>query len=70
MDGEAALGVVDQTEVLASLVDRDDVHVTSGIGSVGANFTVDLDEALHDDLLDLTAIESILKTVANEDDER
>ena len=49
VDGEAALGVVDETEVLASLLDRDDVHEASGVSHVGADLAVDLDEALHDD---------------------
>jgi hypothetical protein len=55
VDGETSLGVVDETEVLAGLLDRDDVHESSGEGGVGADLAVDLDEALHDDGLDLTA---------------
>ncbi|KAL8413650.1 hypothetical protein RB594_005060 [Gaeumannomyces avenae] len=31
VDGEAALGVVDETEVLAGLLDRDDVHEAGGL---------------------------------------
>ena len=53
--GEAALGVVDEAEVLASLVDRDDVHEARGVGDVRADLVVDLDEALHHDGLGLTA---------------
>jgi hypothetical protein len=70
VDGEAALGVVDQAEVLAGLLDRDDVHQAGGEGGVGADLAVDLDEALHEDGVDLTAVERILETVAEEDDER
>jgi hypothetical protein len=70
VDGEAALGVVDQAEVLAGLLDRDDVHQAGGEGGVGADLAVDLDEALHKDGVDLTAVERILETVAEEDDER
>lgn len=54
VDGEATLGVVDETEVLAGLLDGDDIHETSREGGVGADFVVDLDQALHDDGLDLT----------------
>jgi hypothetical protein len=54
VDGETSLGVVDETEVLAGLLDRDDVHESSGEGGVSADLSVDLDEALHDDGLDLT----------------
>ena len=70
MDCEAAFGVVDQSEVLASLVNRDYVHVASWVCRVCSNFAVDFDEALHDDLLDLAAIEGILQAISDEDDER
>lgn len=70
VDGEAALGVVNEAEVLAGLLDGDDVHEPSGVGDVGADLAVDLDEALHHDGLGLTAVEGILQPVADEDDER
>lgn len=69
VDGEAALGVVDETEVLASLLNGDDVHVTGGVGDVGADLAVDLDEALHHDGLGLAVVESILEAVSDEDDQ-
>lgn len=52
VDGEAALGVVDETEVLAGLFDCDYVHEAGGVGGICADLAVDLDEALHDDRLD------------------
>jgi len=55
VDSEAALGIVDETEVLAGLVDGDDVHETGGVADVGSDLVVDLDEALHHDGLGLTA---------------
>jgi hypothetical protein len=70
VDGEAALGVVDQAEVLAGLLDRDDVHQPSGEGGVGADLAVDLDKALHEDSVDLAGVERILQAVAEEDDKR
>ena len=57
VDGEAALGVVDETEVLASLLDTDDVHEAGGVGSVGPDLAVDLDEALHHDGLGLATMQ-------------
>lgn len=53
VDGEASLGVVDEAEVLAGLLDGDDVHESSWVGGVSADLSVDLDQALHDDGLDL-----------------
>jgi hypothetical protein len=70
VDGEATLGVVDQAEVLAGLLDGDDVHQSRGEGGVGADLAVNLDEALHEDGIDLAGVESVLQTVAEEDDQR
>lgn len=64
--GEAALGVVDEAEVLAGLLDGDNVHETGGVGLLGADFVVDLDETLHEDGIDLAAIESVLESVGRE----
>lgn len=69
VDGEAALGVVDEAEVLASLLDGDDVHEAGGVGDVGADLAVNLNEALHHDGLGLAVVEGILQPVADEDDQ-
>jgi len=63
VDGEATLGVVDKTEVLASLLDADYVHVAGWVGRVGANLAVDLDKTLHDNGLGLAGVERILQSV-------
>jgi len=63
VDGEAALGVVDEAEVLAGLLDANNVHEAGRVGRVSTDLAVDLDQALHDDLLDLAAIEGVLQTV-------
>ena len=70
VDGEAALGVVDQAEVLARLLDRNDVHQARGEGGVGADLAVNLDEALHEDGIDLAGVERVLQTVTEENDQR
>lgn len=69
VDGEAALGVVDQAEVLASLVDSDHVHEAGWVGGIGADLAIDLDQPLHDDRLGLASVERIFKTISNEDDQ-
>lgn len=68
VDGETSLGVVNQTEVLAGLLDADNIHETCWVCGVGANLAVDLDQTLHNDGLGLTGVESILETVSDEDD--
>jgi len=67
VDGEATLDVVKETEVLSRLLDRDDILETGGVGLVGSDLVVDLDEALLDDEGDLTSGKSVLQTVADED---
>lgn len=66
VDGETALGVVDETEVLASLLDGDDVHVAGWVGRIGADLAIDLDQALHDNRLGLAAIEGVLQTIVED----
>lgn len=63
VDGEATLGIVDEAEVLASLLDGDDVHKAGWVGWVGAYLAIDLDQALHDNGLGLAAIEGVLQAV-------
>lgn len=70
MDGEAALDIVEDAEVLARLLDRHDVHEAEGEGVVGADLAVDLDQALLDDGRDLAAGEGELQAVAQEDRHR
>lgn len=70
VDGEAALGVVDETEVLARLLNGDDVHQSRGECGVGADLAVNLDETLHKNGIDLACVERILQPVTEEDDER
>ena len=64
VDGETALGVVDETEVLAGLLDGDDVHESGGEGGVGADLAVDLDQTLHHDRLDLATVQGVLEAIA------
>ena len=65
MDGKAAFSIIDQAEVLAGLLDGDDVHVASRIGRIRAHFAVNFDETLHHDCLYFAAVECILETVGN-----
>ena len=66
VDGETALGVVDETEVLTSFLEGDDVHETSGVGRVSADLAVDLDQTLHQDGLDLTTVQGVLQTIVEQ----
>lgn len=53
VDGEATLGIVNESEGFSGLLDRDYVHEPSRECCVGSNFSIDLNEALHDDCLGL-----------------
>ena len=63
MDSEASLHVVDDPEVLASLVDLDDVHEAGGELRVGPGLAIDLDQTLLHDGLHLLHVECVLQTV-------
>ena len=63
VDGETALGIVDQAEVLAGLLEGDDVHEAGRVGGVGADLAINLDQALHHDGLNLATVESVLQTI-------
>ena len=69
VDGKTTLDVVDETEVLTSLLESDNIHETSGEGGVSSDLTVNLNKSLHEDGLDLTTVKSIFQTVSKEDDE-
>ena len=45
MDGVTSLDIVDETEVLSSFLDLDDIHETSGESGVSSDFTVNLGSA-------------------------
>lgn len=69
VDGESALNIVEETEVLARSLDGNDIHETSGEGLVSPDLAVDLDESLLNNSRDFTASKSILQTVSEEDSE-
>lgn len=69
MDGEAAFGIIDETEVLASFLNADNVHEACWVCGIGADLAVNLDQALHDNGLGLASVKSILETISDEDDE-
>lgn len=66
VDGETALGVVNKTEVLSSLGQRNNVHEASGESGISAHFTVNLDETLHENGSHLASVEGVLQTVTQE----
>jgi len=68
VEHEAALGVVEKAEVLASLLDRDHVLETAGIGDVGADPVINLDRTAVHDHLGLSIGERVLQPVADQDD--
>jgi len=69
VDDESTFDIVDETEILTSLVDRDHIHESSWVGDVSADFAVHLDETLHHDLLGFNVRQRILEAVAQEDDQ-
>lgn len=70
VDGITSLNVVHETEVLTSLLEGDNVHKTSRVGSVSADLSVNLDQLLHENGLDLSSVESVLQSVTKEHNQR
>jgi len=69
VDGESSLDIVQETEVLAGPLDRDDVHEPGRVGLVGPDLSVNLDGPLGHDGGNLTSGQSVLETVSEEDGE-
>ena len=55
MNSKAALGVIDQTNILSGLVNADDIHNTSKVGYIGSDLAINLNKLLHADLLYFTS---------------
>merc|ERR1712088_489023 len=57
------------TEVLVGSLKGDDVHESSWEVDIGSDLAVDLDQSLHEDLLDLLTGESVVQSVTEEENE-
>ena len=68
--GKSTLGIVDKSEVLASLLNADHIHEAGWVVGICPHFPIDLDKSLHDNLGDFSAIESVLQSIPNEDNKR
>ena len=69
MKTETTLGIVEKTEALVGLRDRDNVHETSRVGLVSPDFPIDLDMPLHQDGDHFTVSESVLQLVPDDKNE-
>lgn len=63
MNGKTTLGVVDQTEILSSLVNADDIHKTSRVSYISADLAINLNKTRHADLLYFLSCYGTLKSV-------
>jgi len=66
VDDESALHIIDDTEVLAGLLDLDDIHESGWESGVSPELSVDLNETLLADSLNLLHAEGILQAVPEE----
>ena len=67
VEHKAALGIVQETEVLISATNLNNVHEASGESGISAHLRVDRDQTLHQDQGHLTTGQGILESVAEED---
>jgi len=66
VQGEAALGVVQEAEVLLGLLDGDHIHESGGVRVVGTDFVVHLNETLNKNGLGLLKVQGVLQTITKE----
>ena len=62
MHCETTLSIIDETEILARLLDADHVHETCWVSGIGTDFAVDFDEALHYDCFGFPGVEGVFET--------
>ena len=70
VEDETALVIVQETVLFISVGNTDNVHETSGVVHVSADFAVNLNLALHADDVGLTAVERQLQAVAQDQAKR
>lgn len=63
VDSEATFGVINESEVFACFLDRDNVLESRWVCCIGTNFAVDFDEALHHNSFSLARIECVLEAL-------
>jgi hypothetical protein len=66
VDGEPSLDVIDESEVFSGLFDLDDIHESSGELGVGPQLSVDLDQPLLEDCLNLLGGQGVLEPIPEE----
>jgi hypothetical protein len=59
MNSKVTLSVIDQMEILYSLVNADEIHKPSRVGYISLDFAMNLNEALHANLLHFISCEGI-----------
>merc|ERR1711965_248509 len=65
---ELELSLLSIDRVLDDALDGNDILEANGVQMIGTNLMVNLDEPLDDDELDLTVGQSILETVAEQEE--
>jgi len=69
LKNKSSLGIVEESEVLSSLLDGDNILESSGVSRIGSDLSVDLDESLHDDLRDFVSSKGVFQSVSQQNNE-
>jgi hypothetical protein len=69
VEDKSALSVVQKTEVLVRLFERDDILEAGGVVDVTADLVINLDKSSHDNHNSLAAGQSVFQTVTKNEDE-
>jgi len=70
VEDELSFGVVEQTVSVASLLNGDDIHETSGEFGIGSDTPIDFDESLLGDIVDFFVRQSVLQAIPNNQAQR
>lgn len=62
MNSKATLAVIEQIEILTSLVSADDLHKTGRVDCISSDLAINLDVTSHTDLLYFVSYKDILES--------
>merc|ERR1719221_1160675 len=67
---EPTLSIVQETEMLLRLIQRNHVHESGWVGMIGLDFSVHLDQSLNHNSLGLLEVEGVFQAIAQQQNKR
>jgi len=70
VNNKSSFSIIDQPKVFVGLIDTNNIHESSWVFWVSPNFSVNFDLFGHDNLFDFISVQSIVKSVSDENSQR